>query len=550
MSVLRCAFLFALLAVDCRARVPRAPLAHAPTSTQIDQQLPAILRDRTPYLPDYSYAGYHFGERSLPVLAATLDVTSFGAHPDDTVDDTTAIQAALRAANQQSGAVVLHFPKGRFTISQTLYLERSHLVLQGSGSGDGGTVLVMTKSLSELPRDPRIEKLEAYLVKNDKRVDGKPFSPFSWTGGLLWTRVAQPLTEPALTTAISGRRGEHRVTLSSSLALLPGEIIRLRWFNHGGNDSPLLHHIFGLSRIDFGPRLSGSEAAVASEEATIAAVNDRTLTLVQPLLHDIEPEFAVELSRPQFLEEVGIEHLAIEFPNQPYAGHHLERGNNGIYLTGLSHSWVRDVRVENADSALLSDECANVTLTQIDVRGRNGHYGVHLGDTFDLLLNDFRIEAEEFHSVSFNTHARADVVTRGEIFRPSLDQHRGANQQNLFDDLSTREDRGKSLLFEHGGADYYGPTSAAFNTFWNVHVEFSSNAPSSILLGRIEDAGPARLIGLSANRQLELDYARAEVEDLGQAELGVPSLYRYQLERRLNAERADQGSLPNTNAPR
>ena len=39
-------------------------------------------------LPDFSYAGYHAGEKELPDEAITVSVRDFGAIPDDGVDDT------------------------------------------------------------------------------------------------------------------------------------------------------------------------------------------------------------------------------------------------------------------------------------------------------------------------------------------------------------------------------------------------------------------------------------------------------------------------------
>jgi hypothetical protein len=419
-------------------------------------------------------------------------------------------------------------------LSDIVYLERSGLILQGSGSGAGGTELFFPKPLAEMPHNAVIQKIESYLSANDKRVSGSAFSPFSWTGGVIWARRKIEPSQQPIAHVLAGERGAHRVHLDTELVLAPGSIVRLRWFNRGGDDSPMLRHIYGLDHVPFGPRLSDPKGeAVATEEATVSAVRGSEVELVQPLMHDIQPGWAVDLVLPEFLTEVGVEHLAIAFPNEPYAGHHLERGFNGIYLTGLAHSFVRDVHFKNADSAILSDDCANVTLAQIDVSGRLGHYGVHIGDVFDVLLQDFRIASDEFHSVSFNTKARANVATRGTIFRPSLDQHRGANQQNLFDDLNTLEDRGASKLFEHGGADYWGPTHAAFNTFWNVHIEFEHTAPGSqMFLGKIDDAGPARIVGLTSNADLSLQYARAYVEGLNVSGIGVPSLYEYQLQKR------------------
>jgi hypothetical protein len=537
--------LFALCFASCLAR-PEPARGPTPTaaaardgagakSGAASGWMPQILSRNAPYLPNFSYAGYHFGERALPDLRPTLEVTDFGARPDDLGDDTEAVKRALAAADAAPGPVVLHFAKGRFIISDVLYLQRSGLILQGSGSGPGGTELFFSRPMAEMPHNAVIRKIEAYLAANDKRADGKAFSPFSWTGGVLWARRKAEPAQQSLARVLNGKRGEHTVRLGAALALTPGSIVRLRWFNREGDDSPLLRHIYGLDHVAFGPRLSDPNGeAVATEEATVRAVRGAEIDLVQPLLHDIEPGWTVDLVQPEFLEEVGIEHLAVTFPSEPYAGHHLERGFNGIYLTGLAHSFVRDVRIQNADSAVLSDDCANLTLSQIAVSGRLGHYGVHIGDVFDVLLQDFRIDSEEFHSVSFNTRSRANVASHGAIFRPSLDQHRGANQQDLFDDLNTLEDRPKSKLFEHGGADYFGPTHAAFNTFWNVHIEFSNAARGfPMTLGRIDDAGPARVVGLTSNAELQLDYARAYVEGLGVPGIAVPSLYRYQLEQRL-----------------
>jgi hypothetical protein len=62
---------------------------------------PAILSDETlagTYLPDFSYAGYHWGEEPPPHPPPTLDVTDFGAAPDDGEDDTAAILKAVDAA--------------------------------------------------------------------------------------------------------------------------------------------------------------------------------------------------------------------------------------------------------------------------------------------------------------------------------------------------------------------------------------------------------------------------------------------------------------------
>ncbi|HEY1533268.1 MAG TPA: glycosyl hydrolase family 28-related protein, partial [Polyangiaceae bacterium] len=264
--------------LSCRAApdnaAARVVSPAAPASAPGGGWLPQILSRGEPYLPDFSFAGYHFGERALPTLTPTLEVTDFGAVPDDALDDTAAIKRALAAAAASAGPVVLHFAKGRFLLSDVIYLERSQLTVQGSGSGAGGTELFVTRPMADMPRDPVIQKIEAYIAANDKRAEGKVFSPFSWTGGVLWSRrKAEPAQLP-LARVVDGTRGGHTLHLEKELALPVGSIVRLRWFNRGGDDSALLRHIYGLSEVKFGPRLSDpSGDSIATEEATVQAVH-------------------------------------------------------------------------------------------------------------------------------------------------------------------------------------------------------------------------------------------------------------------------------------
>ena len=80
-------------------------------------------------LPDFSYAGYHRGERPLPDVPQTTNVKDFGAIGDGVADDTKPIQAAIDATAQ--GAVFV--PPGRYKITDYLRITRSNVVLRGAG---------------------------------------------------------------------------------------------------------------------------------------------------------------------------------------------------------------------------------------------------------------------------------------------------------------------------------------------------------------------------------------------------------------------------------
>ena len=91
---------------------------------------------------DFSYAGYEHGERGIPAATGVrYDVTAYGAVPDDDMDDRTAVDAAIRAAEAAGGGIVF-FPPGRFHLSEVegrtwgcINITGANVVLKGSGSG-------------------------------------------------------------------------------------------------------------------------------------------------------------------------------------------------------------------------------------------------------------------------------------------------------------------------------------------------------------------------------------------------------------------------------
>ena len=115
-------------------------------------------KDRT-ILPDFSYVGYQYGEKDIPVITTykVFDVTTFGAKPNDDISDKIAIQKAIDAANK-NGSGIVFFPKGRFLVNEdgdetnSITSKKSTIIFRGSGSGVGGTELFMKNALP--PADP------------------------------------------------------------------------------------------------------------------------------------------------------------------------------------------------------------------------------------------------------------------------------------------------------------------------------------------------------------------------------------------------------------
>ncbi|MDA0711665.1 MAG: glycosyl hydrolase family 28-related protein, partial [bacterium] len=122
-----------------------------------------------PILPDFSYAGYHYFAEPVPEVQAKLfDVTQFGAVADDGLSDQVAIQRAIDEAERNLGGIVF-FPPGEFLVNgdadrnQIITIRSSRIVLRGSGSRMGGTIIRQVNHMP--PTNPDQLWTSPYMVK-------------------------------------------------------------------------------------------------------------------------------------------------------------------------------------------------------------------------------------------------------------------------------------------------------------------------------------------------------------------------------------------------
>lgn len=483
-----------------------------------------------PYLPNFSFVGYRWGEEPLPSSPGTvLSARDFGVIPDDGRDDTAALRRTFTEAESVSGPVTVRLPEGRVIVREILFIERGNFVLQGQGSGSEGTTLYVPRPLREM------EVPDGY--KDSPKRD---FSPFSWEGGVMWTRDPQETESRELGRLVAGRRGGHLIETARPARVAPGDVVQIRWVNE--DPESLFAHVYCTTDLEIGRKVNEIR-----QEVTVTEVSGRTVRVKEPLLHDVRRYWRPTLNSTDYLSGVGIEHLRIEFPDVPYEGHHDEAGYNAIYTTSLSHSWIRDVTIQNADSGILVERSKNLTVRGVKIAGRRGHYSIKLGPTYGTLVQNLVSTANDRHNPSVNTYSRYNVYTDVFVTNPRIDQHRGANLQNLFDDIEViyygRPKAGR--LFQGSGSSLYKPRAGAFNTFWNVGVEFKESSGAGPIKVTEQAAAPhARIVGLHGNRPLEVEYGpEAYIEGLNRSGIAVPSLYEHQREHRLSGRMPPSVSL-------
>ena len=510
------------------------------------------------YLPDFSFAGYHNGEIKIPRLKVKIFYASdYGVIANDGKDDTKALVKAIKEISDVEGYVILQLPVGQIIISDIIYIERSNFVLRGAGSGKEGTEIYCPRPLM-YAKDPKpLKELREYLLEFDKRQLEKEnnidlaFSQYSWSGGFIWTQYQgervksylQSYDQPhtILAKINSGKRGEFRLKANNIKNLNVGDVVELQLFNKDGKNGEIIKDLYKDEAVKVGGHhWNFPDLPIVRQQVEIKAIKGKNIILNTPLTIAIKPEYEAQLVEWKHLKEVGIEHLSFRFPKAPRIAHHVESGYNAIYLTRVYNSWVKDVVIKNAESGIISEHIANVTMKDITTKGDNyAHYTLMMQGTYNVLASGIKVYNKSEHPLSFNTFATKSVYTDCEVFiDPILDQHSGANHQNLFDDIKVHvapKENGTYPLFKGGGAGYWKPSHGAYSTFWNIQVYFLEGLQNQepILLNGMKDGVRANVVGVSGNHQIKVIYKpNAYISSINQAPK-INSLYYYQLQKRL-----------------
>lgn len=526
------------------------------------QNLPDILSDKKVqkehYLPDFSYAGYKNGTATLPQnVGRVVNAADHGVIANDELDDSKALIKLIDSLKTIDEPLVLKLPAGRIILSDIIYLERSNFVLKGMGSGDNGTELFFPRPMMYVEDPEPLAELREYLQQFDKVQREKEnnielsFSQYAWSGGFIWTQVPdervksylkkydQPVK--VLAQVSSGKRGSMKMNISLNSGLKVGDVVELQLFNKDGKGGQIITELYKDADVKVGTHhYNFPDLPIVRQQVRISKINKSSIEIETPLTVDVKEEYAAILVEWKHLEQVGIQDFKITFPMTPRVAHHVEQGWNGINLTRLYDSWVDNIIIENADSGILTEEIANVTISNITTTGDHyAHYTVAMAGVHNVLAENIVVKNKAEHPLSFNTFSTKNVYKDCKVFvDPVLDQHSGANHQNLFDNITVHvkniEDNTYGL-FKGGGAGYWKPSHGAYSTFYNIEViaENPDQINKSLVLNGMKDGTHARLIGVHGNVPVEVDYGPdAYLEKINSELENVPSLYEYQLSKR------------------
>lgn len=509
-------------------------------------------------IQDFSYAGYHRGEREIPSVAGPLfDVTSHGADPAGVADSTVAIQSAINAAIAAGGGVVA-LPPGTFKVSPqgnnayALRIAGSRVVLRGAGR----------------ERTFIFNDAHAMRSRHIIRVDGSGSSWATVPAGSPQTTIAEDLLSPTTSIPVAATTG-----------FAVGDWVVLR---ADATDAFVAEHNMTDLWAGQGAGLGG---VMFKRQITAVDEAARRLTIDVPIRYYLKTRDNARVHRAvPHVEEVGLEDFSIGNREHPTASSRTGWGEedyntagNGAYDAHASFA-IAFLRVRNAwisgvasyrppgntvnthllSNGILLQNCRGVTVRNCDFQrplfgggGGNG-YMYRLQASNECLVRDSAARYNR-HGFVFSHMACSGNVIHGGIAQVTrtqaagngttsgegCDHHMHLSQSNLIDGVQLDRDFFTAHYRGTSGTPPQHGQGGVHSVFWNLHG--AAYQPGKTFIVRSEQArygyiigtrGPASGLttGSATARTAPVDHT----EGAGRGDLLRPlSLYHDQLTRRL-----------------
>ncbi|WP_139958484.1 glycosyl hydrolase family 28-related protein [Flavicella sediminum] len=422
-------------------------------------------------LPDYSYAGYAYGEKAIPNSKGKIyNISNYGAIANDEIDDTAAINKTIEEAGKNGGGIVF-FPKGKFLVNMDttktaiVRINYSNIILRGSGSEKNGTIIY------------------SGTATNQAENNSPWLSPFVFHSGLnlFGTDRFFGVDELVVHSKITNnhKAGSSMLSLESTKNLAKGMIVLIALQNTT-DDGNLIYDL--MQPLPFEAfQKNYTEAGIQRAKSfqypmEIAEVIDaHQIRLKQPLRRAISLNFNPTISIMPMLKNIGIEHFKFESAWDRNYKHHgnreMDYGWGAINLHRVSHGWIRNIHIDNYTQTTHLVNSRNVTIENIKITGKAGHYSPKTYHSSDNLMQNIKVTSTVTHGPSLEGCSFGNVYRNIHFSNPTpIDFHGMADKgfcppmYNLYENITGIES------IAGGAAPQNIPHAGEYNTFWNVEM--------------------------------------------------------------------------------
>lgn len=437
-----------------------APPATGPVEPEPTPEVPAepitgcqlwedFAAGRSTLLPDFSYAGYAWGEHPLPDVGYPIfDICDYGAVPDDGLPDRAAFESAVQAAVASGHGAVIYVPAGRYELHDSdapnapIIIDGDNIVLRGAG------------------RDRSILSMSA---------PGKALDATLWnTPELLSFRYVRSRSDEQLQLCditADAPAGSHEIEVSSAAALSPGQRVLVKLGSDTRPEAIAAELAPHAAEGEFAELLSSG--IQVAEYHTVKRVIGRNITLYEPLGHDVDADGGWTLHAVLDRNGCGVEDLRFEGAFVEPFDHHKDAlhdsGWRMLTFMRQAHGWVRRCSFVNVSEAMSVMLSCNVTVDDCLIEGNAGHSAIRSQASTNILISRVIDRSGQYHSVGVSKTASHTVLlccTIGE--GTCFESHCSQPRNTLLDQC------GGGLNPDHAGGDAaLGPNHLRGLVLWN-----------------------------------------------------------------------------------
>lgn len=399
---------------------------------------------KTPILPDFSYAGYHFSEKSIPDHSEKprFNVVDYGAKPDDAHYDDEAIQRAVDAAEKSRTGGIVFFPPGKYILAadndstRHIRISKSNIVLKGSGSAAGGTE----------------------IFQDNMRIRGRQiqFRPVSTSAKRL-TTITKNATRESFWVEVAD--------VSSLKA---------------GQDVVIYHRSEEFTKAYFEPlqlkpqwtRLFGSNGGMLINEIhTIEKIEGKRVKFKNPLHFDLRivSSKPFEIRTYSSIEECGVEDIRFSSNWKAYPEEFVHHKNaihdyawEAVGMQNVKNSWVRNCVFSDWNEALYISGGYQISVLNVVFTGKKGHASVHARTGYGVLIKNCNFNDAHHHGAGTGYSASGTVITQCTLGTDqNIDIHSGQPIATLYDNIKG------GVFFNLGGPEPGYPHHGKQLVMWN-----------------------------------------------------------------------------------
>jgi hypothetical protein len=399
---------------------------------------------KTPILPDFSFAGYHFSEKQIPDVSGRkmFNVLDYGAKPNDSGYDDEAIQRTIDAAEKNESGGVVFFPPGKYLIAadndstKTILISKSNIVLKGSGSGTGGTEIYQDK-----------------MRINGRQIQFKP---------------ANTSTKKLTTVVKDAERESFWVEVADVASLKVGQDVVIR------------HRSEEFTKIYFAPlelkpvwtRLFGQNGGMLINEIhTIEKIDGNRVKFKNPLHFDLKvvKSAAFELLTYNYIAECGIEDILFTSNWKTYPEEFIHHKNaihdyawEAVGMEYVKNSWVRNCEFRDWNEGLFVRSGYQVSIINVNFKGKKGHASIHARTGYGVLIKNCNFNNAQHHGAGTGYSAVGTVITQCTLGTDqNIDIHSGQPFATLYDDIKG------GVFYNLGGPEPGHPHHGKYLVLWN-----------------------------------------------------------------------------------